>query len=78
MTPEQLAARGLTTDPTETGVVHDAYARSAGGPYFLTRAELRAVERRARHRNHAPAPADLDALRVTSRTQRAARGRRKA
>lgn len=51
MTPAQLARLGLTDDPSETGVVHDCYLRSAGGPYYLTRAELRAVERRAVHRD---------------------------
>lgn len=78
MSPDQARTLGLTTDPTETGVLHDAYARAAGGPYYLTRAELRAVERRARHRHHAPATEDLDALRATSRTQRVVRRRMRA
>ena len=50
MSPEQMAALGLTRDPAETGLVHDVYARSAGGPYYLTADEWRAVKRRMRLR----------------------------
>ena len=50
MSPEQMAALGLTRDPAETGLVHDVYARSAGGPYYLAAGEWQAVKRRMRQR----------------------------
>ena len=50
MSPEQMAALGLTRDPAETGLIHDVYARSVGGPYYLAADEWRAVRRRMRQR----------------------------
>lgn len=61
MTTPTPPAPGLTTDPTETGCIHDCYYRSAGGPWYLTQRELIAIERR-RERQHRDATAPTETL----------------
>lgn len=56
-------APGLTQDPAETGVLHDAYFRSEGGPWYLSEEELRAVKRRMGKRGTNGAAPDLEAIR---------------
>jgi len=65
-TPPQA---GLTTDPTETGILHDVFCWPGQPVWYVTRDELAAIEARARRRGH-QAPVDLDELRDTIRTQR--------
>lgn len=50
MSPEQMAALGLTYDPTETGVIMDVYCFPDHPPVYLTAGEWRAVKRRMRQR----------------------------
>jgi len=73
MTIPTPPAPGLTTDPTETGVIHDVYYRSKGGPYYCTKRALVGIDRR-RERQHrdATAPTEtLVAMRPVKRTQKA-------
>lgn len=58
MTSAQIRALGLTTDPTETGCIHDTYFRSEGGPYFIAASAMPGIARRMRHRDHHDAVPD--------------------
>ena len=64
-TPPQA---GLTRNPHETGVIHDAYS-TEGSVWYVTRDELAAIEARARRRGH-QAPMDAEEMREKIRTQR--------
>ena len=64
-TPPQA---GLTRNPHETGVIHDAYS-TEGSVWYVTRDELAAIEARARRRGH-QAPVDLDEMRDTIRARK--------
>lgn len=65
-TPPQ---KGLTTDPTETGIVHDVFSWPGKTVWYLTERERVAVQRRAARRGQ-PEQADLDELSDRLRTQR--------
>lgn len=72
MSPEQMAALGLTRDPAETGVIMDVYCFPDHPPVYLTAAEYAEVLRREARRKGAQEGPDLAdvAARMRGRTSR--------